>query len=93
MSVGGLFASVTIENVTAYNNGTTSGSKDFNFDEFVADGQGDPEEQAMDKFLSEEIESAHVGNFVEVKNARLEKGAKANHLSYIGDAKVGAASG
>src|SRR5260370_32179006 len=28
-------------------------------------------------------ESVHVGNFVEVKNARLEKGAKANHLSYI----------
>ena len=37
-------------------------------------------------------ESVHVGNFVEVKNARLEKGAKANHLSYIGDARVGAAS-
>jgi bifunctional UDP-N-acetylglucosamine pyrophosphorylase/glucosamine-1-phosphate N-acetyltransferase len=37
-------------------------------------------------------ESVHVGNFVEVKNARLEKGVKANHLSYIGDARVGAAS-
>ena len=34
-------------------------------------------------------ESAHVGNFVEVKNARLESGAKANHLSYIGDGRVG----
>ncbi len=34
----------------------------------------------------------HVGNFVEVKNARLEKGAKANHLTYIGDARVGAGS-
>jgi bifunctional UDP-N-acetylglucosamine pyrophosphorylase/glucosamine-1-phosphate N-acetyltransferase len=33
---------------------------------------------------------AHVGNFVEVKNATLEKGAKANHLTYIGDARVGA---
>jgi bifunctional UDP-N-acetylglucosamine pyrophosphorylase / glucosamine-1-phosphate N-acetyltransferase len=33
---------------------------------------------------------ARVGNFVEVKNARLEAGAKANHLSYIGDARVGA---
>ena len=33
--------------------------------------------------------SAHVGNFVEVKNARLETGAKANHLSYIGDGRVG----
>jgi bifunctional UDP-N-acetylglucosamine pyrophosphorylase/glucosamine-1-phosphate N-acetyltransferase len=34
----------------------------------------------------------HVGNFVEVKNARLAKGVKANHLSYIGDATVGAAT-
>jgi bifunctional UDP-N-acetylglucosamine pyrophosphorylase/glucosamine-1-phosphate N-acetyltransferase len=33
-----------------------------------------------------------VGNFVEVKAARLEAGAKANHLSYIGDARVGAGS-
>jgi bifunctional UDP-N-acetylglucosamine pyrophosphorylase/glucosamine-1-phosphate N-acetyltransferase len=32
---------------------------------------------------------AHVGNFVEVKNARLEDGAKANHLAYIGDGRVG----
>lgn len=32
---------------------------------------------------------AHVGNFVEIKNARLEEGAKANHLAYIGDARVG----
>ena len=32
----------------------------------------------------------HVGNFVEVKEARLEAGAKANHLAYIGDACVGA---
>lgn len=31
----------------------------------------------------------HVGNFVEVKNATLAKGAKANHLSYIGDATIG----
>lgn len=34
-------------------------------------------------------EEAHVGNFVEVKKATLGKGAKANHLSYIGDATVG----
>jgi len=34
-------------------------------------------------------EDARVGNFVEVKNAVLEPGAKANHLSYIGDARVG----
>ena len=33
---------------------------------------------------------AKVGNFVEVKNATLEDGAKANHLSYIGDSRVGA---
>ena len=33
---------------------------------------------------------AKVGNFVEVKNATFEPGAKANHLSYIGDARVGA---
>lgn len=33
---------------------------------------------------------ARVGNFVEVKNATLAEGAKANHLSYIGDASVGA---
>ena len=33
---------------------------------------------------------ARVGNFVEVKNAVLETGAKVNHLSYVGDARVGA---
>jgi bifunctional UDP-N-acetylglucosamine pyrophosphorylase/glucosamine-1-phosphate N-acetyltransferase len=32
----------------------------------------------------------HIGNFVEVKEALIEKGAKANHLAYIGDARVGA---
>lgn len=32
---------------------------------------------------------ARVGNFVEVKNARFAKGAKANHLTYVGDATVG----
>ncbi len=35
---------------------------------------------------------AHVGNFVETKNAVLGKGAKANHLTYLGDAEVGAKS-
>lgn len=35
-------------------------------------------------------EDAHIGNFVEVKKAVFGKGAKANHLSYIGDASVGA---
>jgi bifunctional UDP-N-acetylglucosamine pyrophosphorylase/glucosamine-1-phosphate N-acetyltransferase len=32
----------------------------------------------------------HIGNFVEVKEATVEAGAKANHLAYIGDARVGA---
>jgi bifunctional UDP-N-acetylglucosamine pyrophosphorylase/glucosamine-1-phosphate N-acetyltransferase len=34
-------------------------------------------------------EKAKVGNFVEVKKARLGRGAKASHLSYIGDAEIG----
>jgi bifunctional UDP-N-acetylglucosamine pyrophosphorylase/glucosamine-1-phosphate N-acetyltransferase len=34
-------------------------------------------------------ENVHVGNFVEVKNATLEKSVKANHLTYLGDAHVG----
>jgi len=33
---------------------------------------------------------AHVGNFVELKNAKLGAGAKAGHLSYLGDAEIGA---
>lgn len=33
---------------------------------------------------------AHIGNFVEVKKATVETGAKVNHLTYIGDARVGA---
>ncbi len=33
--------------------------------------------------------AVHVGNFVEIKEARLGKGAKANHLSYIGDSEIG----
>ncbi|WP_207003378.1 bifunctional UDP-N-acetylglucosamine diphosphorylase/glucosamine-1-phosphate N-acetyltransferase GlmU [Trinickia mobilis] len=35
-------------------------------------------------------DEAHVGNFVEVKNAVLGRGSKANHLTYIGDADIGA---
>ena len=35
-------------------------------------------------------DEVHVGNFVEVKAARLGAGAKANHLTYIGDAEIGA---
>jgi bifunctional UDP-N-acetylglucosamine pyrophosphorylase / glucosamine-1-phosphate N-acetyltransferase len=39
---------------------------------------------------SEIGEGAHVGNFVETKMARLGRGAKANHLTYLGDAEIGA---
>ncbi len=35
-------------------------------------------------------EEAHIGNFVEMKKATLGKGAKANHLAYLGDATIGA---
>lgn len=38
---------------------------------------------------SELAEGAHVGNFVELKKARLGKGSKAGHLSYLGDADIG----
>ena len=38
---------------------------------------------------SEIGEDAHVGNFVETKKAKLGKGAKAGHLTYLGDAEVG----
>ena len=41
---------------------------------------------------SEIGEDAHVGNFVETKKSRLGKGAKANHLAYLGDAEVGEGS-
>ncbi|MDP9085873.1 MAG: bifunctional UDP-N-acetylglucosamine diphosphorylase/glucosamine-1-phosphate N-acetyltransferase GlmU, partial [Pseudomonadota bacterium] len=33
---------------------------------------------------------ARIGNFVELKNAAVEDGAKINHLTYVGDARVGA---
>ena len=39
--------------------------------------------------LTELAEHARIGNFVEVKNALIGEGAKVNHLSYIGDARVG----
>ncbi len=35
-------------------------------------------------------EGAHVGNFVETKKAKLGRGSKANHLTYLGDAEIGA---
>ncbi len=37
-------------------------------------------------------EDAHVGNYVEIKKAKIGKGAKVNHLTYIGDASIGAGS-
>ena len=39
---------------------------------------------------TELAEDVRIGNFVEVKNAQIDEGAKINHLSYIGDASVGA---
>jgi bifunctional UDP-N-acetylglucosamine pyrophosphorylase / glucosamine-1-phosphate N-acetyltransferase len=41
---------------------------------------------------AELAEDTRIGNFVEVKNALIDAGAKANHLAYIGDAHVGAGS-
>lgn len=38
---------------------------------------------------AELAEHAKIGNFVEIKNALIEEGAKVNHLSYVGDARVG----
>lgn len=37
-------------------------------------------------------QGAHIGNFVEMKNTRMGRGAKAGHLSYLGDAEIGAAA-
>jgi bifunctional UDP-N-acetylglucosamine pyrophosphorylase/glucosamine-1-phosphate N-acetyltransferase len=37
-------------------------------------------------------QEVHIGNFVEIKEATIEDGAKANHLAYIGDARLGAGS-
>ena len=39
---------------------------------------------------TEVAEYARIGNFVEIKNAVIDEGAKVNHLSYVGDAHVGA---
>ncbi len=41
---------------------------------------------------AELAEDVKIGNFVEVKNAQIAEGAKVNHLSYIGDAEIGARS-
>ncbi len=34
-------------------------------------------------------EEVHIGNFVEIKNSRIDAGSKANHLAYVGDSTVG----
>lgn len=39
---------------------------------------------------TELAEGVHIGNFVETKKAKLGKGSKANHLTYLGDAVIGA---
>ena len=41
---------------------------------------------------AELAEHVHIGNFVEIKNATIDEGAKVNHLTYIGDAEIGARS-
>jgi bifunctional UDP-N-acetylglucosamine pyrophosphorylase/glucosamine-1-phosphate N-acetyltransferase len=41
---------------------------------------------------AELAENTHIGNFVEIKNAQIDEGAKVNHLTYIGDASVGEAT-
>ncbi len=41
---------------------------------------------------AELAEDVHIGNFVEIKNAAIDEGAKVNHLTYIGDAEIGARS-
>jgi bifunctional UDP-N-acetylglucosamine pyrophosphorylase/glucosamine-1-phosphate N-acetyltransferase len=38
---------------------------------------------------AELADAVHIGNFCEIKAAKIERGAKVNHLSYIGDARVG----
>lgn len=40
---------------------------------------------------TELLDAVHVGNFVETKKTRIGEGSKANHLSYLGDAEIGAA--
>lgn len=39
---------------------------------------------------AELAEDVRIGNFVEIKNAQIDEGAKVNHLTYIGDASIGA---
>jgi bifunctional UDP-N-acetylglucosamine pyrophosphorylase/glucosamine-1-phosphate N-acetyltransferase len=41
---------------------------------------------------TELAEGVHIGNFVETKKAKLHQGAKANHLTYLGDTEIGEGS-
>ena len=41
---------------------------------------------------SEVADDVHIGNFVELKATTMRRGAKANHLAYLGDSEIGAAS-
>lgn len=41
---------------------------------------------------AELAENVRIGNFVEIKNAQIDSGAKVNHLSYVGDAEIGKAA-
>jgi bifunctional UDP-N-acetylglucosamine pyrophosphorylase/glucosamine-1-phosphate N-acetyltransferase len=41
---------------------------------------------------SDVAENVHIGNFVELKATKMRRGAKANHLAYLGDSDIGAAS-
>jgi bifunctional UDP-N-acetylglucosamine pyrophosphorylase/glucosamine-1-phosphate N-acetyltransferase len=41
---------------------------------------------------SDVAEDVHIGNFVELKATKMGRGAKANHLAYLGDSDIGAAS-
>jgi len=42
------------------------------------------------RFEADVEEGAHIGNFVELKKTRMGRGAKANHLAYLGDSRIGA---
>ena len=62
------------------------------------DGQGDPVQVGPRALVGPYARlrsgahlgaEVHIGNFVEVKNSRLDEGAKANHLAYLGDSTVG----
>ena len=56
----------------------------------VAGGAIDRALRAAEAGRGHRRQGARVGNFVEIKQAAIEEGAKVNHLSYIGDARVGA---